>query len=265
MVIFLRLTITVMFLLLTINLWQYNKAMEVDFHWFYGALSQSLAALIGIVGMFIVYRLQTQESRIKGSLNNMRLHFKEKTTKGLSEHLLEDEIIDTIQKEISVQEIKKLGYEGELEVYAKKNGYGRKVPDNNKPKEQLENMRMSEIAEKELPAAKDAIKEYDVRLDDTEQKRRQRDQLKVWAFVTIAYLCCLFVMSVILLLFGERFSQDFSLGFIWIKITVFLLIVGMILLVRCCGISLDIHLDKGIRYYFTRNKRLVSTKVPTGK
>ena len=43
----------------------------IDFHWFYGAVSQSLAALIGVIGMFIVYRLQIQENRIKDAFENL--------------------------------------------------------------------------------------------------------------------------------------------------------------------------------------------------
>jgi len=44
----------------------------IDYSWFYGALSQSLAALIGIMGMFTVYRLQIQLNRINDSYDVLR-------------------------------------------------------------------------------------------------------------------------------------------------------------------------------------------------
>jgi len=37
----------------------------VDYNWFFSSLVQALAAMIGVIGMFAVYRLQVQEERVR--------------------------------------------------------------------------------------------------------------------------------------------------------------------------------------------------------
>lgn len=45
---------------------------KINYHWFFSALSQSLAALIGLVGVFTIYRLQIQKEEINNLIQQLR-------------------------------------------------------------------------------------------------------------------------------------------------------------------------------------------------
>ncbi|MCP4653598.1 MAG: hypothetical protein GY858_09505 [Candidatus Omnitrophica bacterium] len=51
----------------------------IDYNWIFSALVQSLAAMIGVIGMFAVYRLQTQEKIIEKKFEKFRIFLEENT------------------------------------------------------------------------------------------------------------------------------------------------------------------------------------------
>jgi len=44
----------------------------IDYNWFFSSLVQALAAMIGVIGMFAVYRLEAEGQKIRGILLNIR-------------------------------------------------------------------------------------------------------------------------------------------------------------------------------------------------
>lgn len=204
---------------------------KIEFQWFYSALSQSLAALIGIVGMFIVYRLQIQQNNINNAVRNLQNSMVVGKPE-LYSHLSRDETIKEGQ-----YRIKQL--QGDIEFQEKMI----KQLD-----EQLSKGKISELdynREKDnclniVKNRKQEIFRFQIRINKIVEREHWRNNIKYSAFVIILYLIGLFCLSLIGLLYSNHFSKNIFLGNMFTIAIFCLLLGGLLNLVICCAVSLDI-------------------------
>jgi len=207
--------------------------IKIDYHWFYSALSQSLAALIGIVGMFIVYRLQIQEDRINYDSNRLRSYF-ELHVRHLPPHYTNSDTLSEAEKEVGIRKKQIETYEDnikEIEESLK----------NNRIEEQVAKRKIQEYSNN-ISRTEDTLNGLKERIGSAKKSSNQRNVLKKVAFWTILYLCSLFWVSIVCLLFSNVFSKNYVVGIICIVETLIFLAGGLLLLIKCCAVSLDIYL-----------------------
>lgn len=202
---------------------------SVNYHWFYSALSQSLAALIGIIGMFIVYRLQIQENSIYEALR-------------------------ILQRSMSIGEPEYMFHYNEKETIVEAETRIRNLEEETKRLEGLNNgldedFGNGKVGQSIYAGAKEnnsgliksnaqEIVRFKNRITNIFKGKNKKKEIRRSALVTILYLVVLFFTSLIGLIYSDYFSQNIYCADIFIGGTVFYLLGGLYFLVRCCTVSL---------------------------
>jgi hypothetical protein len=178
-----------------------------SYYWFFSALAQSLAALIGLSGVFIVYRLQIQENRISDAIKDLQKGLSDITTRD-NFNMIRDATMDAVDKEINFREKKILQYKEELEK---------------KPQDQYY---LNEMKREERGIAVLKLKKQKVKNEEWYAK-----QIRYSALITIIYFIILFISSILGFLHTYTYAG--------IQRIVIFLIGGLVLLGLCCAVSLD--------------------------
>lgn len=206
---------------------------RVDYHWFFGALSQSLAALIGIVGMFIVYRLQIQQGNINDSLKNLQMYLSAK------ERNNPDDFLHLTARETFLKVDETIGQyrsliQGEDRTIA---GIERALREGKADKSTYSRERGNSLARKE--GYERLIEGFEERKMRVRLRREYRGVIKRSAFATIFYLCLLFLINLTLLSLCDFFKSSVWWGKITVAVSLVSTVIALGFIVRCCWISLD--------------------------
>lgn len=204
--------------------------LEVDYLWFYSSLSQSLAALIGIVGMLIVYRLQIQQGDIREAVRSLQMYLTNYKREAFF-YLTEKETILAVQKDIEVLKKEKEDKQTEIHDLDQMAREGQQdAPVRNTDSQKARAKESLRIIETKLEGWSERFSQY--RLSN-----KKREQIKNIGFRTIVYLLVLFLVSLLSLSFTKYFKDNYAYGFAWFWTMIIFLCAGLYLLIRCSYIS----------------------------
>jgi hypothetical protein len=206
---------------------------QMDYNWFYSTLAQSLAAMVGVVGMFIVYRLQIQQDNINAAIANMREYLARITTQGDFAHLTKEELIGKVEHEIKENNAQIDKEKERIEIIKK---------EANMPQSQKDTIINSHL--RTIRKNETEIKGYQIRIDNIKKRDEFRHTIKSLAFPTILALVILFILSVIGLVFSTFFRDNPLWGNIFVVVIFCFLLLGLALLIVCCAVSLDMGAPK---------------------
>lgn len=200
---------------------------QIGYNWFYSSLSQSLAAMIGVVGMFIVYRLQIQQDKTNNALSILRGYLGGDDFKNYS-HLTQEEILNIAENKIKHLKDKVEEYEKRLQDLKK---------DKNRTQDEID---------RGVNPILNSIKGYEEKLSEFESKTKSvkdmddhKHIIKWLAFPTILWLVGLFILSLLGLISSDFFKSNYIWGNVYTTVIFLLLLLGLALIVWCCGVSLD--------------------------
>ena len=204
--------------------------IEINYHWFYSALSQSLAALFGVVGLFISLRLQTQNNKITESLRDLQLHLasvktnvtyiftsEKRTLKIAQETIRELNTVIDRQKDNIIQYEKNI--EGNHSVVAFR--------------EKKHN------SEKEIRRDKRKRETISDQLRDINLKKEREKLIKDYAYGTMKLLLGAFCFSLLCLLGSGFLKNNIVVGTICTLITFGVIVEIVIKLLQCYHIGMD--------------------------
>ena len=202
---------------------------QIEYNWFYSTLSQSLAAMIGVVGMFIVYRLQIQQDNINNALSILKKQAGGYDAADYS-HLSLDEMINLAKNKIKY--IKDCIEKDEKHIQELSN-------DNNKTEDEIK--RKVNTILSSIQGFKERLSEFEIKIKSVEDMDKHKHRIKWLAFPTILWLVVLFILNILGLAFSSFFSQNQFWGITSVIIILLLLLMGLFLIVWCCGVSLDMR------------------------
>jgi len=214
-----------------------------DYYWIYSTLAQSLAALIGITGVFAVFRLQWAEKEIDKAIQTLRNHISivSDYSHFNFERLTEKELIIEVDKHI-------LDLDKKIEDAEKrKNVWERRQDDNGNP---LNNVQLK-IAPESIASLTKHIKqnlstrnELKFLKNNIFSAKKYRNNLASKALWLIALFICIFLLSIIGLIFSKYFENKLVYGLVFLIFIVGLLVEGAVLLFRFCKISFHFGLSE---------------------
>ena len=211
---------------------------NIDYNWFYSSLSQSLAALIGIVGMVVIYRLEIQERNIREAMENLRIFLKSNFNKKC-DSMVEIQLLQEALKEESETREKYQKYQKEIE--SKIDELNSRLNYTDSQKSMLKK-NISDL-EKSMDYFGQINIELKYRISVLNDEKCHRKVIRRAAFQTMLYISFLFLVSLDHLRLGDNFTYFFQM-FKWhLNITNIIFFVfipfGLFLLLRCCVICFD--------------------------
>ncbi len=223
--------------------------LSIDYNWFFSTISQSLAALIGIGGLFIVYRLQIQENRINDAVRKLQeyMSFNEL---GETSHLTKEETLGKV--EIQIENILR-----DIEFQK------RAVKANDVRIENKEGDIVYFEGQKAMHLV--SIKNGEKTISGLQKKKKEvggEEKYKVdlqWsAFIAIIFMTFTFFVSSIGLVLSEYFKLNILLGHKHL-IRVFILLLGaLMLLLLSCAAGLDMGRPRLIEHLRKLKRKLFS-------
>jgi len=210
------------------------------YYWIYSTIAQSLAALIGISGVFAVFRFQMLENEISKSIQNIKdfineIHSWVSPEVGVmsEEGLIQkaQEIINRVDKNIETNEVE------ERELQSDLNGgmeSAFRIGVEGKIKE-LKDTKKNELYKRN---------EMKYRKEKPFKLRDHRRNMTSMALILISYLIFVFLCSIIGLVFSEFPVIETEWRFNFLIFVIGLLIYGLFLLFRFCKISLNFGISR---------------------
>src|SRR3989338_6079845 len=177
----------------------------IDYNWFYSTLSQCLAALIGMIGLLAVYRLQIQESLIT------------ETRLILIRYL-------SVLRRLNVHEQHNLdwySYADDSELIALAN---KEIENHSKDVEVKKNLEVSTMR----------VKTFTKKRDNLISSKRERERFKPIAKNLIVLYILIFLFSLFCLGSANLFSKNIIWGSRFLMATVMLIIPCAWLLMDFC-------------------------------
>ncbi len=204
--------------------------LMIDYNWFFSTLSQSLASLIGISGLFIVYRLQIQENRLTEAVRALQRYLSKHDPEKLF-YLEKEETIELAENKIAERERLIVEQTGILK------GFEEKL----KNKQGLQSSLENEIAncKNRIQDDNNTILNLNIREKAITGIESYKNIILQSALVTIVYLTVLFFLSMVGLMYSKYLEKNTKLGNDCILSTFILLFIGLILLLICCAESLN--------------------------
>ena len=205
---------------------------NIDYQWFYAALSQSLAALIGIVGMFIVYRLQIQENNINDAIRTLQRSMSVGRPE-LFFHLSEQETIQEVEYRIKAAK-ERISSIRESMVCDEEVFKAKQLSE-------IEFKNRKECNSADIKNREKEIFGFQTRIDNIASKNRWRSKIRKSAILTIVYLVVLFISSIIGLMYSGYFSENSYKGDACTVLIFIFLLAGLYFLIRCFIMSLEFN------------------------
>jgi len=204
--------------------------LSVDYNWFFSTLSQSLAALIGIGCMFIIYRLQMQENNINETVRALQRYLSPIHPDKLF-YMTREETTAMADGEINHHTIQIKHFKEEIAQSEEKlkRREGNESFLNGRIRSLSENIRVESLKIDSLQSRKSAII----------LKENYRDGIQFSAFISLAYMGFLFFGSLIALTHGNFFLKHQKLGNGFVLATLILLLGGLFLSGICCLVGLN--------------------------
>ncbi|MFC1709353.1 hypothetical protein ACFL2J_04780 [Candidatus Omnitrophota bacterium] len=213
------------------SIFNFLYSLEIDYRWFYAALSQSLAALIGIGGMFTVYRLQVQYNRIKESYDNLLRYLALSTKTKITDyyHYTQDDIYNRCKTE-------------------KEDRIPSQIKDLREDVKKTNNGVTKTHYEAVINNLENKVKGYKLKMEIVENRCIFLNYLKRRALFIIIFLSILFGVCLVGLLFSKKFPLNIIREIDYLIITLWMLFGGFCYLFIFCANCLDMMIPKKFKY-----------------
>jgi hypothetical protein len=204
--------------------------LVIDYKWLFSTIAQSLAAMIGVGGMFIIYRLQFLESEISQAVRDLQKSLPDSYENVESFLLLSrDETIKIADSRILSLEQQINQLKKELEEYENNKKQGNPIDEN-----------LASRNKSRLDRESRAIIKIQAKKENLLSKEKYRDIVRGSALITIIYLIFIFFKSLLGLVNSDYLMSHPKPGN-GPAISILILVAGgLVLFALCCMESLNL-------------------------